>query len=215
VLDVVTRMGRYMRSGNRPRSLRRLVAAAVAAFRFAIPLADPALAHAALVSSKPGDGATVTAAPSHVELTFDENILRPSTVIVTASDGKRIEAGPTQILNATVTQPLGVVSIAGWYTVVYRVVSADGHPISGQLSFMYAPRGGTWAAARSPAPPRSSGSQSAHSGHGTHLVALGILVAAALTASLIALRKGREYDPPTAEGAGDGRRVRRRMRRNR
>jgi methionine-rich copper-binding protein CopC len=173
------------------------------------------LAHASLVSSKPGDGATVTAAPNHVELAFDENILRPSTVIVTASDGKHMETGPAQILNATVTQPLGEISTVGWYTVAYRVVSADGHPVSGQLSFMYAPRGATSAAAGSPAPPRSSGGQSAHSGHGAHLVALGILVGAALVASLIALRRDRAYDPPTTGGAGDGRRVRRRDRRDR
>jgi copper resistance protein C len=207
-------MGRCMRSGSRPGSLKRLVAAAVAAFGFAIPLADPALAHASLVSSKPGDGATVTAAPNHIELTFDENLRPPSTVIATAPDGRHLETGPTQILNATVTQPVGEISTAGWYTVAYRVVSADGHPVSGQLSFMYAPRGGTSAAAGSPAPPRSIGGQSAHSGHGAHLVALGVLVAAALVASFIALRKDRASDPPTTDGPGRGRHVRGRNRRD-
>jgi copper resistance protein C len=183
-----------MRPGNRPASWGRL-AAAVAAFGFVISLAGPASAHASLVSSTPGEDATVTTAPNHVELTFDENIRRPSTVIVTAPDGVRVENGPTQILSATATQPLGEITATGWYTVAYRVVSADGHPVSGQLSFMYAPRGGTSTEAGSPASRRASDGQSAVSGHGGHLVALGILVAAALVASFIALRKDRESRP--------------------
>ena len=174
----------------------------MAAFGLAIPLAGPASAHASLVSSRPGDDATITAAPNHVELTFDENIRRPSTVIVTAPDGVRVEKGLTQILRATATQPLAEITTTGWYTVAYRVVSADGHPVYGQLSFRYAPLGEASAAAGSPAARRSSDGHGAVSGHGGHLVALGILVAAALVASFIALRRNRKYDWPTTGGGG-------------
>jgi copper resistance protein C len=188
-----------MRSGIHPRSWWRLAAAMVATLGLAIPLAGSASAHASLVSSKPDDGATVTTAPSQVELSFDENIRRPSTVIVTAPDGRHMENGPVQILNATASLPLGEITAAGWYTIAYRVVSADGHPVFGQLSFRYAPRGETSAASAGTASPRSSG-QSAAGAHGGHLVALGILIAAALVASFIAMRKDRKYDRPTTGG---------------
>jgi copper resistance protein C len=167
-------------------------------------LASPASAHASLTASKPADGATVTEAPANVELTFSEEVRRPSTVIVIAPDGKHVEIGPTQILNATAIQPLGGIATAGLYTVAYRVVSSDGHPVSGQLAFTYAPSGGgtATAAADSATPGRPSGGQGALSRHGAHLLALGILVAAALVASFIALRKDREstkQQPRTAK----------------
>ena len=167
----------------------------LATLGLAIPLAGSASAHASLVSSKPDDGATVTTAPSQVELSFDENIHRPSTVIVIAPDGRHMADGPVQILNATASLPLGEITAAGWYTIAYRVVSADGHPVFGRLSFRYAPRGDTSAAAEGTTSPRFSDGQSAANGHGGHLVALGILVAAALVASFIALRKDRTSRP--------------------
>ncbi len=172
---------------------------AVAAFSLTMALASQASAHASLISSTPDDGATITQAPTQLELTFDENIRQPSTIIVIAPDRKHVENGPTQILNATVTQPLDEITTAGRYTMAYRVISADGHPVSGQLTFTYAPPGTTATAAASAAPGQSSSGQGALSGHGAHLVGLGILVAAALIASFMALKKDREYDRTPAK----------------
>jgi copper resistance protein C len=185
------------------------VGIAVASLAAAVAVAGPASAHASLTSSKPADGATVTEAPAQVELTFSEEIRSPSTIVVTGPDGTHVQQGPVRIANSTATLALGQITAPGRYIVAYRVVSDDGHPVSGELSFTFAPKTrdaataeATAAAAGSGSPGRpSSGGQSAVDGHGAHLVALGILVAAALVASFIAFKKDREYDQtPTDPG---------------
>ncbi len=182
-------------------------ALAVAWLSLAAALAGPASAHASLTSSKPADRATVTEAPTEIELAFSEAVRPPATLVVMAPDGTHLEHGRAQIRQDTVTQPLDQLNDPGWYTVSYRVASDDAHPVSGQVSFMFAPAndgaaaaGSAPTAAGSAAPGGSSGSESG-SGHRGHLVALGILVAAALVAAFIALRKDREYDAePTSPG---------------
>lgn len=162
--------------------------------------ANAASAHASLVSSAPSDGATVGAAPAQVQLTFDEDLRAPSIVIVTAADRTRVDDGPTQIVNATATQHLKKLTAVGRYTIAYRMVSADGHPVSGQLTFTFAPPGSTVPAGAS-APEQAPAGQGAVDSHGAHLVALGVLIAAAAAASVIALVKDRDYDRPV--GAAD------------
>jgi len=99
---------------------------------------DRASAHAALVDSDPPDGATLTSAPARVTLTFDEAIGRPAYVVVTAPDGTRVDVGAAEPVDATVTQrldPSAAPAQAGRWTVAFRVVSVDGHPVSDELSF--------------------------------------------------------------------------------
>src|SRR5690606_39662140 len=43
--------------------------------------------------------------------------------------------GEPDVLGTTVTQPLRESGPSGTYTLAYRVVSADGHSISGELTF--------------------------------------------------------------------------------
>jgi copper resistance protein C len=109
------------------------VAVGVAAL-LVLPIA-PASAHATLIRSDPKDGATVRELPSEVSLEFNEEVGSPAYVEVTASDGTDVAAGEPDILGAVVTLPLGSEGPAGTYTLAYRVVSADGHPISGELTF--------------------------------------------------------------------------------
>ena len=63
------------------------------------------------------------------------------------------------IIDATVTQTLAPLTRAGRYTVTYRVVSADGHPVSAALPFTYAPPG-------VPLTPQSDAAVIAPTGHG-------------------------------------------------
>jgi hypothetical protein len=170
--------------------------------------ATQAAAHASLISSSPPDGATVTTAPTRVELAFSEDVGAPSIIAVTGPNGIQVVDGPTQIRNASAIQPLKTLTAAGLYKIAYRVVSADGHPVSGQLTFTYAPAGSNVVAS---AQARSKPTTSAADGHGAHLVALGVLVLAAVAASVIALRKDRQYDragtgdtPATLGGARPG-----------
>jgi copper resistance protein C len=100
----------------------------------AMPI-PPASAHATLIGSDPKDGATVLRLPNDVELEFSEEVGSPAFVEVKAADGTNVSSGDPEVLGATVTQPLTAAGPAGAYTIAYRVVSADGHPISGELTF--------------------------------------------------------------------------------
>jgi methionine-rich copper-binding protein CopC len=98
--------------------------------------AGPAAAHASLVGVVPADGATVRSAPAEVTLRFDENIRQPSVVVVDGPDGKRVDHGSTTVLNDTASVRVRVRD-PGPYTVAYRVLSADGHPVSGRTRFTF------------------------------------------------------------------------------
>lgn len=103
-------------------------------------LARPAWAHDELVRASPADGETVSGPPRQVELEFDESIQAGFvTVVVTAPDGEQVQQGNPRVSGKTVVQPLRPVPTAGRCIVAYRVVSADGHPVTGQLSFGYVP----------------------------------------------------------------------------
>ncbi|WP_353953212.1 copper resistance CopC family protein [Knoellia sp. S7-12] len=96
----------------------------------------PANAHSRLLSITPADGASLPASPAEIVLTFNETI-NPQFVTVRVTDG---EGGDVVGENATaqgakVTLAVGEPIAAGTYSVVYRVVSADSHPISGSTSF--------------------------------------------------------------------------------
>lgn len=110
-----------------------LVAVAVTAVvMLTIPVAQ---AHATLVTTDPADGAAVANEPSKVSLTFNQNIGTPAYVVVKAPDGSKLEKGDPKVVDETVTQRVEHAGIAGEYTMSYRVVSADGHPISGTVTY--------------------------------------------------------------------------------
>ena len=90
--------------------------------------------HARLSSSSPADGATVKTA-DQVVLTFNEDV-NPDFVAVkvTGPDGPETDGDPSAD-GRSVTQALAADLPAGEHEVTYRVVSADGHPIAGTLSF--------------------------------------------------------------------------------
>ena len=99
-----------------------------------LPL-PPATAHAELIDSDPKDGATVKTLPDQVVLEFSEEVASPAFVDVTAADGTQVAAGDPQVLGTKVEAQLTADGPSGSYTIAYRVVSADGHPISGELTF--------------------------------------------------------------------------------
>ncbi|NEV89300.1 copper resistance protein CopC/CopD [Streptomyces tendae] len=101
--------------------------------------AGPASAHAALNSTDPGDGAVLQRAPGHVTLTFSESVgLRDDSFRVLDPGGHRVRTGVTghaegRSDTARVALPGGLGE--GTYTVAWRVVSADSHPVSGAFTF--------------------------------------------------------------------------------
>ncbi|MEV5437198.1 copper resistance protein CopC [Streptomyces sp. NPDC052682] len=101
--------------------------------------AGPATAHAALKGTDPKDGTVLKAAPRHVTLTFTESVgLLDDSFRVYDPDGHRVRTGEPRHADgrsdtARVTLP-GKAG-EGTYTVAWRVVSADSHPVSGAFTF--------------------------------------------------------------------------------
>jgi copper resistance protein C len=95
----------------------------------------PAQAHSDIEKSTPAAGSTVTAAPAEISLTFVDAIRgRFSTVVVTGPDGVTYGAGQPRVVDRTVHQPVKPL-VSGTYTVAWRVVSGDGHPLQGVYRF--------------------------------------------------------------------------------
>ncbi|HIZ37973.1 MAG TPA: copper resistance protein CopC [Candidatus Ruania gallistercoris] len=96
----------------------------------------PAAAHSTLLSSTPEDGAELDEAPDAVVLTFNENITDLGTdIVISGPDGEDVAGGETEIDGPDVSRALGDALTAGEYSVTWRAVSADGHPIDGELTF--------------------------------------------------------------------------------
>src|SRR5699024_8813683 len=78
-----------------------------------------------------------------VELTFNEHI-EPygAELAVTDGGGTEVTEGEPQIEGPILTQTLTEQRAGGEYTVQWRVVSADGHPVSGEFTFQAAQAGG-------------------------------------------------------------------------
>jgi copper transport protein len=98
-----------------------------------------ASAHAALTGSDPQDGSVLKTAPTEVTLTFSESIgLLDDSFRVLTPENRRVHTGDPghagdRSDTARVTLPKGLGT--GTFTVAWRVVSADSHPISGAFTF--------------------------------------------------------------------------------
>ncbi|WP_107440163.1 copper resistance CopC family protein [Streptomyces sp. 142MFCol3.1] len=98
-----------------------------------------ASAHAALTGTDPRDGSVLKTAPRQLTLTFSESVgLLDDSFRVLSPDNRRLHTGRTGHADgrsdtARVTLPRGLGT--GTFTVVWRVVSADSHPVSGAFTF--------------------------------------------------------------------------------
>lgn len=116
------------------RPARRLGVAAALALVLGAVTATPALAHARLLDSTPGKGESAESV-TEVKLVFSDKISLAKVVVKDAQD-KTYQAGEAERSGTTVTQKLTGPLPAGSYTVAYRVVGEDGHPIeSDDLTF--------------------------------------------------------------------------------
>lgn len=96
----------------------------------------PASAHASLVASDPADGQRFDRLPERVTLEFSEPISAPAYVVVTAPDGSRADQGEVRVDGAEVSVALGGSAPEGTYGAAFRVVSEDGHPVTGRIGFV-------------------------------------------------------------------------------
>lgn len=101
-------------------------------------LAAPASAHNSLTGSNPADKAVLDAGPSEVVLTFDQPVQAGeglNSIAVTGPDDQQWQGGSATVDSNVVTVPVRELGPSGTYTIGYRIVSADGHPVSGELTF--------------------------------------------------------------------------------
>ena len=93
-----------------------------------------ASAHASLASAEPRDGAVVAQAPKKVELHFNESVTAGAVNLIDATGKLRRDT----IVDAK-GEAIGITLPAdlpnGTQIVSYRVISEDGHPVSGSVTF--------------------------------------------------------------------------------
>jgi copper transport protein len=108
--------------------------AALATLLVSVGFATGAWAHAALVSVEPASGSLLASAPASVALHFNE-VVTPGAIRLIDAEGRvrdeaRISASGTTI-SVAVPQDLP----RGTAVVSYRVISEDGHPVAGSITF--------------------------------------------------------------------------------
>jgi copper transport protein len=129
-------MIRLRMPGTLRATLWRLVRASIAVAVIAVALnpTQQAAAHASLLSTLPADGVTIPNAPKTFTLEFNEpvsplvmRLVRPNGQIATLTD--------IAAQNKTVVVAAPEMAELGSYVLSWRVVSADGHPVGGVVSF--------------------------------------------------------------------------------
>ncbi|MET8981518.1 copper resistance protein CopC [Streptomyces sp. NPDC004539] len=101
--------------------------------------AGTASAHAALAGTGPADGSVVPTVPAEVTLRFTESVgLLDDSIRVLNPDNRRVKTGkashvPGRSDAVRVSMPKDAGT--GTFTVAWRVVSADSHPVSGAFTF--------------------------------------------------------------------------------
>jgi methionine-rich copper-binding protein CopC len=122
------------------RFTRRALAIAAASVALWAAGTSAALAHSGLESSNPADGSVISEAPASISLTFNEELLPDAdSISLNAADGTNIVSAKVQPTGSTVEIPWPVDLAPGAYQVAFRVVSADGHPVTGAIGFTFAP----------------------------------------------------------------------------
>ncbi|OZF36758.1 hypothetical protein CH296_06730 [Rhodococcus sp. 14-2496-1d] len=176
--------------------MKRLAVIAAAILTATALSIAPAAAHATLQSSNPAENSELDAAPDEVTLTFNQSVQSNfATVTVVGADGTQWGASDPVVDGSTVTVDLDGLGAAGEYTIGYRVVSADGHPITGSIPFQLtqaSPTSAATAATAVPAPtettPTAAEEPEDSSGFPIWIVAV-VVVAVGAAGVLFALRK--------------------------
>jgi copper transport protein len=118
--------------------MRRLLTVLLGVLAVLVIIASPASAHAALVQTAPGDAEILAHSPAEVTLTFAEPVgTGLGAMEVLTDQGARVDTGQISETNGGSKVHLALKSHLpeGTFVVVWRVVSADSHPVSGTFTF--------------------------------------------------------------------------------
>lgn len=116
------------------RAVRSLMINMLAMLVVSFVLMTGALAHAGLVAADPADGIVLPTAPALLNLSFTEPVT-PLVFTLVDPSGQRLDLEGAVATDQQVSQPLPHGLGRGTHLVSWRVVSADGHPVSGSLIF--------------------------------------------------------------------------------
>ncbi|RXH35577.1 copper-binding protein [Bradyrhizobium nanningense] len=108
--------------------------AALATLLLAAGFAGAAWAHAALVSVEPGSGSMLATAPKAVELRFNEPVT-PGAILLIDGAGRARDDARVSASGETISVAMPADLPEGTAVVSYRVISQDGHPVTGSVIF--------------------------------------------------------------------------------
>ncbi|MEU2610247.1 copper resistance CopC family protein [Micromonospora sp. NPDC007271] len=142
-----------------------LVAAALAGLAVLLAPASPAAAHNSLLTANPAKNARLAAPPAQITLKFLQK-LDPAftTIVLSDADQRKVSTSEPAVTGTTGTVTISEPLANGSYTVAYRVVSADGHPVQGSYSFTVADPAASAAAPTASAAPGVVASAAADQG---------------------------------------------------
>ncbi len=93
-------------------------------------------AHSKLETSTPAADAKLTESVREVSLSFNENIDENlSTLKIKNAQGESVEVGEVKINQNTMLGTLAAPLPSGSYTVEWKIVGGDGHPVDGTYAF--------------------------------------------------------------------------------
>jgi methionine-rich copper-binding protein CopC len=172
--------------------MRLATAAAAAALLGVVATAAPAEAHTTLTWSDPAKGATM-ASPAQIRLTYADPVRFPGVIVTDAKGGHHESGKPSAVDNHVVQQVNGVLA-PGPYTVGWRVVAEDGHPVTGEFTFTVKNEAGSGSsvapAAQAPSAPAARPAEHTSSA-GWWWIGLAVLVVALAGGGLaLARRRG-------------------------
>ncbi|MER6950317.1 copper resistance protein CopC [Nonomuraea sp. NPDC000554] len=116
-----------------PTFIRRAAASAVGAALVVLMTAPAALAHDRLKDSSPANNAKLAHLET-IELEFTSRMTLP-TVVLDGPNGKQVPLDKPRSEGSKVFARPSEALGPGRYRIAWRVVSSDGHPIDGEISF--------------------------------------------------------------------------------
>ncbi|HWL03266.1 MAG TPA: copper resistance protein CopC [Microbacteriaceae bacterium] len=159
-----------------------------------IAFSSPAAAHSAIIDSTPKAGEEIESAPEFFSITANEDLADITGAgegfalkVVEVATGEDVATGQLIIDGPTLSSP-GVPLAPGAYVMQYQVVSADGHPVSGEVPFTVAGD-----AATSPAEPSNGdpGDPAAEPPLWPVWLAVSIALALVVVGLIVAIRRRR------------------------
>lgn len=101
-----------------------------------VAVTPAAQAHTEVTGTSPAANEQLSQAPTQVTISTRETVREMgSAIVVTSPSGARVDDGSTEISGTTTLIGLIALSETGTYTVDYRLLASDGHPIEGSFTF--------------------------------------------------------------------------------